>query len=193
VSQTFGKKSIPLLISQQEKTSSIVLPAIQSRYLTAAIMAIGCIVSLYLWFFVYKVPIERPYAGLFPEQPPSRIGWASFWVAPLAAMLLGLAFSQIVRSTVKSLTIINTGMFSLLMVVIAGGLTSLIKNIGFVLYYVPGAGVMNVLSVLPTMASVNMSKGVLDLGFDAPELLLRAVFSAAGFAVMMRIASPSVD
>jgi hypothetical protein len=62
-----------------------------------------------------------------------------------------------------------------------------------VLYYVPGAGVMNVLSVLPTMASVNMSKGVLDLGFDAPELLLRAVFSAAGFAVMMRIASPSVD
>jgi hypothetical protein len=188
VTQAFGKKTFQSEPPRQSGTVTSNRSALQSGYLAVAFMAIGLIVSLDLWFYVYKMPIERPYAGLFVAQPQDREGWAPFWVPALAAMLLGLVFSLIVRSTAKSLTIIKAGMFSLLMVAIASGLTSLIKNIGFVLYYVPGAGVLDVLRVLPTMASLNMSKGILDLGFDAPELLLLAAFSAAGYAAIERLA-----
>jgi hypothetical protein len=185
MTQAYGKRTFQ---SRPSGTATNNCSALQSGYLMVAFMAIGLIVSLDLWFYVHKMPIERPYVGLFPTQPKDREGWAPFWVPPLAAMLLGLALSQIVHRAAKSLTIIKAGMLSLLMVVAASGLTSLIKNIGFVLYYVPGAGVMDVLGVLPAMASLNMAEGILDLGLEAPELLLLAAFSAAGYAAIERLA-----
>ena len=187
MTQAFGKKTFQSGPLRPSGTAASNRSAPQSLYLAVAFVAIGLIVSLDLWFYVHKMPIERPYAGLFPSQPHDREGWAPFWIPPLAAMLLGLAASLIVRRGAKSLTVIKVSMLSLLMIVMTSGLTSLIKNIGFVLYFVPGAGVMNVLSVLPTMASHNMAEGILDLGLEAPELLLLAVFSAAGYAAVQRL------
>lgn len=188
MTRAYGKKTLHSEAPSWGGTSTSNFSALHSGYLTVAFVAIGLIVSLDLWFYVHKMPIERPYAGLFPSQPHDREGWAPFWIPPLAAMFLGLASSLIVRRAAKSLTVIKVGMLSLLMIVMTSGLTSLIKNIGFVLYFVPGAGVMDVLRVLPTMASLNMAEGIIDLGLEAPELLLLAAFSAAGYAAIGRLA-----
>jgi hypothetical protein len=130
-------------------------PRIQDWIAWLALAMLGAGVAFYVWRVILEVPFERPLAALFENQR-QQVGWAPWWVAPLvAAFVSALIAKALVR---------RPGTISLRGMVVraasaayAGAVCArVVRNLGYVLLFVPGADWLNAMAVLPQMVALHL-------------------------------------
>jgi hypothetical protein len=123
---------------------------------------------------------------LFGSAPASQQGWAAWYVAPVVAAALGLAlhYAFVVRpkrTTVAAMAIAGCGMALLGVTIVF-----LVKNIGYTWYFVPGATILAIVSVVVPMTFQALGNAVATLA-DHPLLLPAAGSVAALAALLLRL------
>jgi hypothetical protein len=138
-----------------------------------ALAMLGAGVAFYVWHVILEVPFERPMTALFTDKR-QQVGWAPWWVAPLAAAFVSALIAKaIVR---RPDTISLRGM---LVRAVSGAYAGvvcarLVRNLGYVLLFVPGADWLSAIAVLPQMAALHLvqSASVLVLPKGLPIALI---------------------
>jgi hypothetical protein len=167
---TFGKSS-----GKETATSAPTrIPHINSgkSAILGALLGATCfIVSAWMWFAVYQIPLQRPFGGLLVEEIP-KDGWAPFWVPLLISTITGILVGLIVCRKVRNPSWKSLCVATLGTVGASAILTSLIKNLGYTLLVQPEAGFLLTVAVFPRMLGFHTVKGPFELLFLAPQLLL---------------------
>ena len=172
----------PAPVSPPSSSSSLSLLA----HIGLAAFALGAAsAAAYVWFFVLKVPLERPVEPLFGGSRIPREGWAAWYLAPLTAFALtytlyGLYFRKPHRWTVLGLAL--AGAIALLL-----GSTAAfwVKNIGYTWYSVPNANILAILSALPPMFAFAFGRGAHVMIELAPLSLATGAVLGTIWALLM--------
>jgi hypothetical protein len=130
-------------------------PRMQDWIAWLALAMLGAGVAFYVWHVILEVPFERPLPALFNDQR-QPVGWAPWWVAPLvAAFVSALIAKAIVR---RPDTISLRGMLVRAASAAYAGVVCarVVRNLGYVLLFVPGADWLNAMAVLPQMAALHL-------------------------------------
>ena len=130
-------------------------PRMQDWIAWLALAMLGAGVAFYVWHVILEVPFERPLTALFNDQR-QPVGWAPWWVAPLvAAFISALIAKAMVR---RPDTISLRGMLVRAASAAYAGVVCarVVRNLGYVLLFVPGADWLNAMAVLPQMAALHL-------------------------------------
>src|ERR1044072_249114 len=72
-------------------TPSAAAPSFPLHLILAAFAVPAALTAAYIWFYVLKMPLDRPVGPLVRTAPANREGWAAWYVAPPFAFALAYA------------------------------------------------------------------------------------------------------
>jgi hypothetical protein len=169
----FGWRSASWQPMENHRVAAREQPAAKPRlqdwiaWLALALFSAG--VAFYVWRVILEVPFEQPFGTLFGDQR-QQVGWAPWWIAPLvAAVLSALIAKALVRrpGRVRPAGVFARAAMAAYVGVLCAGL---VRNLGYVLLFVPGATWLDALMVLPQMTAMHwmLSAGVLAMPKGLP-------------------------
>jgi hypothetical protein len=154
----------------RKTTLAAVAPsAAASVHLILAAFAVpATLTALYVWFYILKMPLERPVGPLFGNAPAPREGWAAWYVAPPVAFALTYAVFWLYFRRTHRWTVLGFVLAGALAIVLGGTVAFWVKNIGYTWYSVPGATIAAIASALAPMFSFAFGRAVHALIEHAP-------------------------
>lgn len=156
-----------------------------SVHLVLAALALpAAFTAAYIWFFVLKMPLERPVDALFGNPQVPREGWAAWYVAPLVAfMLTYVVFWLYFRST-QRWTVLGFALGGTIAVVFGNTLAFWIKNVGYHWYYGPG-DIAASIRVLWPMFAFSFGRVTHVLMVHAPLIFAAGALSGTVMALVL--------
>jgi hypothetical protein len=101
----------------------------------AALALPAALTAAYVWFFVLKIPIERPVDALFGDVRVPREGWAAWYVAPLVAFTLTYAVLWPYFRTTQRWTVLGFALAGTIAIVFGNTLAFWTRTVGYNWYY----------------------------------------------------------
>jgi hypothetical protein len=145
----------------------------------------AALTAAYLWFYILKMPLDRPVAPLFGNAQAQREGWAAWYVAPPAAFALTYAVFWLYFRKAHRRTLVGFALAGAVAIALGGTAAFWVKNIGYTWYFVPNADIVAIGSVLAPMFSVAFGRAVHALIVHAPlSLAAGALFGAIAGLLM---------
>jgi hypothetical protein len=112
--------------------------AISVHVVLAAFAVPAALTAAYVWFFVLKIPLERPVDALFGNARIPREGWAAWYVAPLVAFTLTYAVFWLYFRKTRRWTVLGFALAGTIAIVFGNTLAFWTKTVGYQWYYGPG-------------------------------------------------------
>ena len=149
-------------------TPSAAAPSFPLHLILAAFAVPAALTAAYIWFYVLKMPLDRPVGPLFGNAPAKREGWAAWYVAPPFAFALAYAVFWLYFRKAHRRTLIGLAAAGAAAIVLGATAAFWVKNIGFTWYFVPNADIVAIAKVLAPMFTVAFGRAVHALLVHAP-------------------------
>jgi hypothetical protein len=101
----------------------------------AALALPAALTAAHVWFFVLKIPLERPIDALFGSTRVPRDGWAAWYVPPLVAFTLTYAVFWLYFRRTQRWTVLGFALAGTIAIVFGNTLTFWTKTVGYHWYY----------------------------------------------------------
>ena len=145
-------------------------PRPRFAYLGPAVFALcAALITMYVWFEIIKVPLERPFGPLFDNPRTAlREGWAPWYVAPPVSFALTFALFWPYFRKAHRWTVLGLALAAVIAIMLGSTVAYWVKNIGYTWYFVPNATVLAILSVQGPMFGTAFGRGAQALIQHAP-------------------------
>jgi hypothetical protein len=129
------------------------------RLALAALAVPAALSAAYIWFYVLKMPFERPVGPLFDTPRTPREGWAAWYVSPLVAVALTLVLFRLYFRKSHRWTVLGLTFAGAIAVVLGSTSAFWVKNIDYTWYSVPEADLLAILNALSPMLGFAFARG----------------------------------
>jgi hypothetical protein len=145
----------------------------------AALAVPAALTAAYVWFYILKVPLDRPVSPLFANGQTQREGWAAWYVAPPVAFALTHTVFWLYFRKAHRRTLAGFALAGAIAIALGGTAAFWVKNIGYTWYFVPNASIPAIVSALAPMFSFAFGRATHALIEHAPlSFLAGALFGA---------------
>jgi hypothetical protein len=126
----------------------------------AALAVPAALTAAYVWFYILKMPLDRPVGPLFGDVQARPEGWAAWYVAPAVAFVLTYAVFWLYFRKAHRRTLLGFALAGMVAIALGGTAAFWVKNIGFTWYSVPAANITMIGSALALMFSFAFGRAV---------------------------------
>lgn len=147
--------------------------------------SIAVAMSIYVWWTVLKVEPELPLPSLLALGIATDIGWAPWWYAPFAALVLAVPLVALTLARALSPFSYVRLLFIGWLALTSGALGACVaRNIGYVVYIRQDVSLSQLLTTVPSMVIQNLPAAALarDASY-VPHLLAIAFVCIAGLVL----------
>jgi hypothetical protein len=149
-------------------TPSTPAPSFPLHLIPAAFAVPAALTAAYVWFYILKIPLDRPVGPLFGDAQARPEGWAAWYVAPAVAFVLTYAVFWLYFRKTHRWTVLGFALAGTIAIMFGGTAAFGVKNIGYTWYFVPNAGIVVIGSALAPMFSFAFGRAVHALIDHAP-------------------------
>ena len=171
---SFGSRKTPTAAPVSSPSSSLSLLA----HIGLTAFALGAAATAgYVWFFILKMPLERPVGPLFGNPRTPSEGWAAWYFAPPTAFALTYGLYRLYFRKPHRWTVLGLALAGAIAIVLGSTAAFWVKNIGYTWYSVPGADILAIVNALAPMLAFAFGNGTQAIIEHAPlSLATGAVF-----------------
>lgn len=134
----------------------------------AALAVPAALTATYVWFYILKVPFDRPVGPLLDNAQAQREGWAAWYVAPPVAFVLTYAMFWLYFRRAHRRTLAGFALAGASTIVLGATAAFWVKNIGYTWYFAPNAHLVAIASALAPMFAFAFGRAVHALIEHAP-------------------------
>jgi hypothetical protein len=163
--RSFGKRSVTAIAPAAPPPSAS--PPRFARVALAFLALSAAFTAVFVWRFILRVPLERPFGPLFGNAPPPE-GWAAWYVAPLVAFALTFGLFHLYFRKSHRWTVLGLTLAGAIAIMVGSTVAFWVKNIGYTWYSVPGASIVDIGGALFPMLAFAFGRGAYALNAFAP-------------------------